>query len=167
MDKGNQFKSALWSSLLTFMEIVHRHVTVYRHKSNDMLERFHLLESASRDQLHHSCWFDCLPLILFNLYSSNKKVVIFCPVEIVLWQNTGFLIISYIGEIKIQLLCTILNICRHLATLLSYRLHHIIYLILPRIYQRALKQLNTSSQGEIINQLSTCITISVDRLKLS
>ena len=73
-DRGRQFKSKLWHTLMTLLGSKRARTTAYHPQSNGMVERFHRqLKAALKAQPNPSLWMDALPLVLLDIRTVLKK----------------------------------------------------------------------------------------------
>lgn len=83
-DRGYQFETYLYSELTRLLGCKRCPITAYRPAANGMVKRFHWqLKSALRVYLNNSNWLECLPLILFGIYSTVKEEIGSTPAEMV------------------------------------------------------------------------------------
>lgn len=72
-DRGRQFESKLWSSLMSLLGIYRARTTSYHPQSNGMVERLHRqLKAALKAQPNPDSWMDSLPLVLLGIRSALK-----------------------------------------------------------------------------------------------
>ena len=72
-DRGSQFESALWRSLMKFLGTDRVRTTAYHPAANGLVERFHRqLKTALRSSSNPQRWTEELPLILLGIRSSVK-----------------------------------------------------------------------------------------------
>lgn len=72
-DRGRQFESKLWSSLMTLLGSKRARTTSYHPQSNGMVERFHRqLKSALKAHNNPTSWIDALPLVLLGIHTALK-----------------------------------------------------------------------------------------------
>jgi transposase InsO family protein len=73
-DRGRQFESALWHSLMGLLGIAHNHTTAYHPQANGMVERFHRqLKASLRARLNGPNWIDTLPIALLGIRAAVKE----------------------------------------------------------------------------------------------
>ena len=73
-DRGRQFQSDLWSSLMKLLGTKHIHTTSYHPIANGLMERFHRqLKSALKAQQQSKHWVDALPLVLLGCRTAIKE----------------------------------------------------------------------------------------------
>jgi len=83
-DRGRQFESALWASLMNCFGIKHQHTTAYNPKANGMVERFHRdLKASLRAKLVGTDWVRQLPVILLGWRSCVREDLGHSPSELV------------------------------------------------------------------------------------
>lgn len=82
-DRGSQFESALWSSLMDHLGIKRRRTTAYHPACNGAVERFHrTLKAGLRSHCNNRSWLDSLPLVMLGIRTSlNDKA--FTPAQMV------------------------------------------------------------------------------------
>jgi cleavage and polyadenylation specificity factor subunit 1 len=79
-DRGSQFESTLWSSLMTRLGITHQSTTSYHPQSNGLVERFHRqLKDSFRAKLSTSSWVFYLPVVLLAFRNTLKPDIGFSP----------------------------------------------------------------------------------------
>eukprot|EP00117_Sycon_ciliatum_P039851 scpid21637/ scgid29378/ Retrotransposable element Tf2 155 kDa protein type 1 len=72
-DRGAQFESSLWSSLMSLLGTSRIRTTAYHPAANGMVERFHRqLKAALRASDNPQRWTEHLPLVLLGIRSSLK-----------------------------------------------------------------------------------------------
>ena len=72
-DRGSQFESSLWSSLMSLLGTSRIRTTAYHPAANGLVERFHRqLKAAIRSSDNPRRWTEHLPLILLGIRSSLK-----------------------------------------------------------------------------------------------
>lgn len=72
-DRGWQFESALWNSLLNLLCTTCNHTTAYHPQANGMVERFHRhLKGGLKARLVGSNWINELPIVLLGIRSTLK-----------------------------------------------------------------------------------------------
>ena len=73
-DRGRQFESQLWSSLMSLLGTKRSRTTAYHPQTNGMVERFHRqLKAALKTQPNPNAWMDTLPLILLGIRTALKE----------------------------------------------------------------------------------------------
>ena len=73
-DRGRQFESKLWNTLMTLLGSKRARTTAYHPQSNGMVERFHRqLKAALKAQPNPSSWMDALPLVLLGIRTALKE----------------------------------------------------------------------------------------------
>ena len=74
-DRGTQFTSQLWSSIIVqFLGIQLHHSTAYHLQSNGLVEHFHCnLKAALRARLSGSSWTRDLPRVLLGIWTAPKE----------------------------------------------------------------------------------------------
>ncbi|BHF64597.1 hypothetical protein SprV_0200760300 [Sparganum proliferum] len=73
-DRGAQFESNLFQSLLSFLDCIRIRTTAYHLAANGMVERFHRqLKASLRAAADPENWTDHLPLVLLGIRSSLKS----------------------------------------------------------------------------------------------
>ncbi len=73
-DRGAQFESALWSSLMQILGTKRLRTTAYHPMANGLIERFHRhLKAALKCQLQPDRWMDSLPLVMLGIRSTIKE----------------------------------------------------------------------------------------------
>ena len=72
-DRGRQFESQLWNSLMSLLGTKRSRTTAYHPQTNGMVERFHRqLKAALKAQPNPDAWMDSLPLILLGIRTALK-----------------------------------------------------------------------------------------------
>ena len=72
-DRGRQFQSRLWASLLQLLGCKHLQTTAYHPIANGIIERFHRqLKAALKAHMSSSHWTEILPLVLLGIRTSLK-----------------------------------------------------------------------------------------------
>ena len=72
-DRGGQFESRLWASLLQLLGCKHLRTTAYHPIANGIIERFHRqLKAALKAHMSSSHWTEILPLVLLGIRTSLK-----------------------------------------------------------------------------------------------
>ena len=83
-DRGTNFESSLFNSLLKRLGSQHIHTTAYHPRHNGMVERWDRhLKDALRASADDFSWVDCLPLIMLNLHVSQRDDGQPSPAEVV------------------------------------------------------------------------------------
>ena len=83
-DRGQQFESSLFASMLVFLGCTRIRTTSYHPAANGMVERFHRQLKASLMAGGHSQhWAESLPLVLLGIRSTIKEDLHCCPAELV------------------------------------------------------------------------------------
>lgn len=73
-DRGGQFESWLWASLLQLLGCKHLQATAYHPMVNGIIERFHhQLKGELRAHTSSSHWTEVLPLVLLGIQTSLKR----------------------------------------------------------------------------------------------
>ena len=73
-DRGRQFESHLWNSLMILLGTKRVRTTAYHPQSNGMIERFHRQYKAALKAQHNPMqWMDALPLVLLGIRSAVKQ----------------------------------------------------------------------------------------------
>jgi len=73
-DRGVQFTSAVWSSLMSRLGVTHNLTTAYHPQANGLVERAHRqLKDALRCRLAGQDWVNHLPWVLLGLRSAPKE----------------------------------------------------------------------------------------------
>ena len=73
-DRGCQFESQLWNTLMTLLGIKRARTTAYRPQTNGMVERFHRqLKSALKAHHNPDSWMDSLPLVVLGICTAIKE----------------------------------------------------------------------------------------------
>ena len=73
-DRGAQYESKLWNSLMTLLGTTRLRTTVYHPPSNGLVERFHRhLKSGLKARLAGNHWVDNLPIVLLGIRASLKE----------------------------------------------------------------------------------------------
>uniref|UniRef100_A0A1X7SFI7 Integrase catalytic domain-containing protein n=1 Tax=Amphimedon queenslandica TaxID=400682 RepID=A0A1X7SFI7_AMPQE len=71
-DRGSQFKSSLWTQLMTLLGTTHCHTTSYHPQTNGLVERFHRqLKSALKTHTGTS-WTESVPIVLIGNHTALK-----------------------------------------------------------------------------------------------
>ena len=67
-DRGAQFESSLWSSLMNLLGIKRNRTTAYHPQSNGIIERFHRqLKASLMARLNGLNWHDDLPIVMLGI----------------------------------------------------------------------------------------------------
>ena len=83
-DRGRQFESQLWNSLMSLLGSKRSRTTSYHPQTNGMVERFHRqLKAALKAQLLPHAWMDSLPLILLGIRTAVKEDISSTAAEMV------------------------------------------------------------------------------------
>jgi hypothetical protein len=83
-DRGQQFESVLFNSMLQFLGCSRHRTTAYHPAANGMVERFHRqLKSSLMANGDVRNWSEHLPLVLLGIRSSVKLEMECCPAELV------------------------------------------------------------------------------------
>ena len=83
-DRGRQFESQLWNSLMSVLGTKRSRTTAYHPQTNGMVERFHRqLKAALKTQPQPDAWMDTLPLILLGIRSAIKEDISSTAAEMV------------------------------------------------------------------------------------
>ena len=73
-DRGAQFESALWNSLMQILGTKRLRTTAYHPIANGLIERFHRhLKAALKCQPQPDRWMDSLPLVMLGIRSTIKE----------------------------------------------------------------------------------------------
>uniref|UniRef100_A0A2P2I370 Retrovirus-related Pol polyprotein from transposon 412 n=1 Tax=Hirondellea gigas TaxID=1518452 RepID=A0A2P2I370_9CRUS len=73
-DRGPQFESHLWKSLMETLGSVKITTTAYNPRANGIIERFHRrLKESLKAQPHPYCWLEKLPLTLLSIRTAIKE----------------------------------------------------------------------------------------------
>ena len=73
-DRGAQFESALWSSLMQILGTKRLRTTAYHPIANGLIERFHRhLKAALKCQPQPDRWMESLPLVMLGIRSTIKE----------------------------------------------------------------------------------------------
>ena len=73
-DRGAQFESKLWDSLLSLLGIEKHRTTSFHPQSNGIVERFHRqLKASLRARLTNDNWVDTLPVVLLGIRTAWKE----------------------------------------------------------------------------------------------
>ena len=73
-DRGRQFESELWHTLMSLLGSKRAHTTAYHPQTSGMVERFHhQLKAALKAQPNPHSWMDALPLVLLGIRMSLKE----------------------------------------------------------------------------------------------
>lgn len=83
-DRGKQFESEMWQTLMTNLGVHWKHTTAYNPKCNGLVERFHrdLKASLRTHCLKNATWTRSLPLVLLGLRNSCSTELN-CPAQMV------------------------------------------------------------------------------------
>ena len=88
MDRGANFKSSLFNSLLKRLCSQHIHTTAYHPQHNGMIKRWHrCLKDALRAAADNFSWVDWLPLIMLSLHVAQRDDGQPSPAEVVYGSN--------------------------------------------------------------------------------
>ena len=83
-DRGRQFESSLWASLMQLLGSKRCRTTAYHPSANGMVERLHRqLKSSLKALPDPNKWSEALPLILLGIRSSFKTDLQCCTAELV------------------------------------------------------------------------------------
>jgi hypothetical protein len=83
-DRGAQFESTLWSSLMQTLGTKRLRTTAYHPIANGLIERFHRhLKAALKCQPQPDRWMDALPLVMVGIRSTVKENLSCTVVEMV------------------------------------------------------------------------------------
>ena len=83
-DRGCQFESELWHTLMTLLGSKRACITAYHPQTNGMVERFHRqLKAALKAQPNPHLWMDALPLVLLGIRMSLKEDISVTAAEMV------------------------------------------------------------------------------------
>ena len=72
-DRGRQFESKLWSSLMALLGCKRARTTSYHPHSNGMVEQFHRQLKAALKAHQNPSWMDSLPLVLLGIRTALKE----------------------------------------------------------------------------------------------
>lgn len=73
-DRGQQFESALWHSLMTLLGATRLRTTAYHPQANGLVERFHRhLKTGLKARLASSHWVHDLPIVLLGIRATLKE----------------------------------------------------------------------------------------------
>ena len=83
-DRGAQFISSIWATLVKLLGISHSHITAFHPQSNSMIECFHRsLKSALHAWLEGPNWVDELPWVLLSVRTAPKEDLAALSAELV------------------------------------------------------------------------------------
>ena len=83
-DRGRQFESQVWNSLMTLLGSRRARTTAYHPQTNGMVERFHRqLKAALKAQPQPHLWIDALPLVLLGIRTALKEDIASTAAEMV------------------------------------------------------------------------------------
>ena len=83
-DRGRQFESQLWNTLMTLPGSKRARTTAYHPQTNGMIERFHRqLKAALKAQPQPDSWMDALPLVLLGIRTALKEYISSTAAEMV------------------------------------------------------------------------------------
>ena len=82
-DRGAQFHSDLWRTLMSLLGVHHTQTTSYHPAANGMVERFHRQLKAAIMARDSSRWIESLPVVLLGLRATVKQDLDACPSELV------------------------------------------------------------------------------------
>ena len=83
-DRGRQFESQLWNTLMTLLGSKRARTTAYHPQTNGMVERFHRqLKAALKAQPQPDSWMDALPLVLLGIRTALKEDISSAAAEMV------------------------------------------------------------------------------------
>ena len=83
-DRGRQFESRLWNTLMTLLGSKRARTTAYHPQTNGMVERFHRqLKAALKAQPQPDSWMDALPLVLLGIRTALKEDISSTAAEMV------------------------------------------------------------------------------------
>lgn len=83
-DRGAQFESNLWSSIMNLLGIKRNRTTAYHPQSNGIIERFHRqLKASLMARLNGPNWHDDLPIVMLGIRTSVKTDLKCSPAELV------------------------------------------------------------------------------------
>ena len=89
-DRGRQFQSDLWSSLMKLLGTKRIHTTFYHPIANGLVERFHRqLKSALKAQQQSEHWVDALPLVLLGCRTAIKEDLSYTAAELLYGRLPG------------------------------------------------------------------------------
>ena len=75
-DRGQQFESQLWNTLMTLLGSKQARTTSYHPQTNGMAECFHRqLKAALKAQPQPDSWMDALPFVLLGIRTTLKEDV--------------------------------------------------------------------------------------------
>lgn len=72
-DRGTQFESRLFSSLLKAHGIARHRISAYNPKANGMIERVHRQLKAALRANEHQDWVAALPIVLLGMHTAIKE----------------------------------------------------------------------------------------------
>ena len=87
-DRGPQFESALWTSLMDTLGSVRIKTTAYHPQANGLIERLHRrVKDALKTQADPHHWLEKLPLILLSMRSAVKEDLGYSTAELMFGVN--------------------------------------------------------------------------------
>jgi cleavage and polyadenylation specificity factor subunit 1 len=87
-DRGPQFESALWTSLMETLGSVRIRTTAYHPRANGLIERLHrTVKGALKTQADPHYWLEKLPLILLSMRSAVKEDLNYSTAELMFGVN--------------------------------------------------------------------------------
>ena len=83
-DRGRQFESNLWNSLMHLLGIRHNRTTAYHPQTNGIVERFHRhLKTSLKARLKSTNWREELPIVMLGIRTAVKEDLQCSPAELV------------------------------------------------------------------------------------
>ena len=83
-DRGRQFESAIWNSLMNLLGTTRNRTTSYHPQANGMVERFHRhLKGGLKARLVGNNWVDELPIVLLGIRATLKEGLLCSSAELV------------------------------------------------------------------------------------
>ncbi len=91
LNRGRQFESNLWGSLMSLLGTKRARTTAYHPQANSMVERFHRqLKAALKTQTDPAHWVDALPLVLLGIRTAFKENISATAAEMVYGTSLRF-----------------------------------------------------------------------------